>query len=128
MKKKQIAFYALLVVGVGFCIGGVFVPILFPVGIACISGAVAVAQNLSQSAIPQPQPIPLANPETNPSEIDIRVPQSDDSLEVNLHIGHRQHLSYRLPKTFPEPAESKEIDSDDNEKARPHKGHHKRHP
>lgn len=128
MKLKKAAFYGLLIVGVGFCIGGVFFAPLLPVGIACISGAVAVAQNLSQQAQSQPQSIHLANPETNPSEIDIRVPRSDDSLEVDLHIEHRQHHSFRRPKTFPEPDESKDIETDHNAKASPHKGHHKRHP
>jgi hypothetical protein len=127
-QHKKYIFYALLVVGVGFCVGGVFVPALFPVGIACISAAVAVAQNLSQQSQPQPQPIPLDHPESNPAEIDIHVPQSDDSLEVDLHIGHRPHLSYRLPKSFPEPDAGPDVDSKDDPDSSQRKNIHRRLP
>ncbi len=117
MNRKKILFYALLVVGLGFCIGGVFVPALFPVGSACILGAVAVAQNLSQQVQPQLQTDSLDNPDKGESQIDVHIPQCDESLEVDLHIGH--HPSRRLPKTFQKPDTGSKIEGNHGPKADP---------
>jgi len=124
INKKRVVFYSLLVVGLGLCIGGVFVPVLFPVGSACIVGAVAVAQNLAAQEAPQPQPLAQIHPESNPSGIDVHIPQCDDSLEVDLHIDHR-YRSWRLPKSFDHPPRGPKIDDDSDSKERPSESVHR---
>jgi hypothetical protein len=114
MKLKKVAFYGLLVAGVGLCVGGVFVPPLIPVGATLLAGAVAVAQNLTQSTQLQPQQARRVRPRAAVIEIVDQGNQSSDSLEVDLHIEHRKHLSHRLPKTFPEPTQRQEVDSKDD--------------
>ena len=128
MDGKKIAFYALLVSGVGLCIGGVFLPPLIPVGAALIAGAVSVGQNLVQSNEPRSQqadPVHPPIPEIATVEKDS---PSSDSLEVDLHIGHRKHHTYRLPKTLGQPDQRADVRDDEDNKTGPSVRIHKLHP
>ncbi len=129
MKLKKATFYSLLIVGVGLCIGGVFVPPLIAVGAAVLAGAVAVAQTIPQPIDVQLQPAPLIRPESNPI---LRISprnQSDESLEIELHIERRRHRRPFQSHQFPvQPDERPEINPDNDEKASPSKRVQKRHP
>lgn len=129
MTLRKAAFFCLLVVGVGFCIGGVFVPVLFAVGGTCIAGAIAVAQVQDDIAAPaHPQPESHTHPSIQLEENKSQDDTADYNLEVDLHIARNRVLSYRLPKTFPDPNYCPDIDSDQNTEARPSKTIHQNHP
>ena len=127
-QHKQYLFYGLLVVGIGFCVAGVFVPALLPVGSACIVGAVAIGQNLTQQPEYEPQMVDLDRHNAIPAEIAPHIPQSDDSLEVDLHIGRHLHYSHRVPHAYIEPDESADVDDHHDAKAGPNKRIHRQHP
>lgn len=128
MSGKKIIFYALLVCGIGLCVGGVFVPLLIPVGAAVLAGAVIVAQNLSEHNAPQPQQVDPVHPPTLEIEIPARNSPASDSLEVDLHIEHRKHHSFRLPKTFGQPNECPNVGNNENAETSPGESVQKLHP
>ena len=104
MTLRKVAFFCLLTMGVGFCISGVFVPPLLAVGVTCIAGAIAVVQvqddTIELIYLPQNnhvhQLILLKENETQGNK-------EACNLGVYSHIKQNRVLSYRLPKSFPDP-------------------------
>jgi hypothetical protein len=91
-QKKDVAFWALIVSGVGCCVGGAFFPPLIPVGAALLSGAIAIARDTSPSNEQSTQEHQPHHDEDN------RSPSSDDNIGLDFHVGlthHRHHLQSR---------------------------------
>ena len=113
MNLKKVAFYSLLVVGVGLCVGGIFVPVLLPVGSACIAGAIAVAQGQDRQVLPQP--LPSDNRSDMPeSESKPLSDKSDSNLEVDLHIAHHRHHASVAGKHPAQKDDSNNLESKEN--------------
>ena len=80
-------FWALLIAGIGLCIGGAFVPVLIPVGGILLSGAIALARDVEAEPVQNaPADLPLL-PE---SEIPA-VQYNNDAVDVSLHFDFDRH-------------------------------------
>ena len=120
-QHKDIMFWALLIAGIGFCIGGAFVPVLIPVGGILLSGAIALARDVEAEPV-QNVPADLPPPEEpeNPA-----VEHSNDEVDVSLHFDFDRHyrrsrqppLSEDQQKEYAEHVEHLKIT---NSKNRPH--------
>lgn len=126
MNLRKVSFYALLVVGVGLCVGGVFVPVLLPVGAACISGAIAVAQAQRGTTedLPEQNHPHLQNEQTEPENKTLD-DGSDGSLEVNIHIDrhYRHHSKFRNPQS--DAKQNANMDNDNSNKSKSNPIRHK---
>ncbi len=97
MNRSKLLFWALLLSGVGLCVGGIFcIPLLIP-GAGLIAAAAAL-----QVVIPAPRDgdrecaqVPV-RPITNPDEIEIIVPEREgQEVDIELHLGRHLSLSAR---------------------------------
>jgi hypothetical protein len=129
MISRKVAFFFLLTAGVGFCINGIFVSSLLAVGATCLAGAIAVAQvqdDLIESIHIPPNDLvhPLILSQKNKNQDD----KETCNLEADLRINHNRVLSYRLPKSFPDPDYGYNITDYQCPKASPRKTVHETHP
>jgi hypothetical protein len=110
---KEGAFWVLLIGGVGATVGGVFVPILIPVGVSLLSASIALSRGEASVTV---QNLP-ANP--HPAPIDDNQSSSSGNnmgLDIQTHIDisrrhHRHRHSRQLADTVPD-----EKDSDDDKR------------
>lgn len=125
-KAKDVAFWGLLVAGVGFCVGGIFFPPLIAASGACFSVAIALAKGEPREEAYIHRSNPNAPIEDNKSD------SSDDKLDLDVHTQvnvnrhHRRHYhpSFKLESRPNDDSDHKE-DSPDRDNKRPH---HKKHP
>jgi hypothetical protein len=90
-QKKDAAFWACIVSGVGFCIGGIFMPPLVGVGVVLLSGAIAIAKDTT--------PVVVQNIlEHRPHHDDDNLSSSNDEnvgVNVQVDLTHRHHTRSR---------------------------------
>jgi hypothetical protein len=124
MRYRKVVFFSLLAVGLGLCIGGVFVPPLAPIGGSVLLAAAGVGIDRNR----QDEPASPSHPQ--PSSEENLSPESSDSLSLDFHVGlhHGQHLHHRgsLDVSLSDAKEQPAIEhqrSNDNKK-QPHRHHH----
>jgi hypothetical protein len=90
-QKKDVAFWALIVSGVGCCVGGAFFPPLIPVGAALLSGAIAIARDAPPSSERNTQAHQPNRADDNQSS------SSGENVDVNVQVDltHRHHARSR---------------------------------
>jgi hypothetical protein len=118
-QKKDAAFWACIVSGIGFCVGGVFMPPLIPVGVVLLTGAIAIAKDTA--------PVVVQNIlEHRPHHADDNQSSSSgENVGVNVQVDltHRHHTRSRQ---FTDPIPNQpDIEHKENADRNVHK-HHKR--
>ena len=119
-QKKDVAFWACIVSGVGFCVGGVFVPPLIGVGVVLLSGAIAIAKDTSPVIV---QNILEHRPH---HDDDNRSSSSGENVGVNVQVdlSHRHHTRSRQ---FTDPIPNQpDIEHKENANNDVHKRHKRR--
>ena len=117
---KRYLLYGLLVVSIGLCVGGVFVPVLIPIGCALMGVAAGVAQSPSSSGLQEDPSGPPSHSDTKPRC------QLQQNVELDIHLD--------MPRNYlPSQMHSEDNDEDDikdaaERKARPKHLKHRRHP
>lgn len=103
MRYKKVVFFSLLAVGIGLCIGGVFVPPLAPIGGSVLLAAAGVGIDRNR----QDEPAAPSHPQ--PSSEENLSPESSDNLSLDFHVGlhhgrHHHHSKSRsiVPDDFVE--------------------------
>ena len=95
MNLRRILFWALLLIGVGLCVGGIFcTPLLIPgAGLIAAAGALHVVIPAPQNGHGEAAQVP-DRPITNPRELEIVLPEGvEGEVDIELHIGRQLRLS-----------------------------------
>ena len=116
-QHKDIMFWALLISGIGFCIGGCFVPVLIPVGGILLSGAIALARDT--------EAVPVQNAPSDPPpppESEIQAARDDsDGVDVSLHFDFDRHYRRSRQPPLSEDQQKEYAEHVENSKPKPSK-------
>src|SRR5690606_35859955 len=78
-------FWVCIVSGIGFCVGGVFVPPIIGVGVVLLSGAIAIAKDASAA------PVQIVQENGSRAVADDNQSSSNDGIEFDMHVDMIHH-------------------------------------